>query len=148
VLWFIVIDGACALVLVRLDLFAMTSLSMHRFIVNVSFRTAGRRANCNSRISRWEAGSFKQTESRRHFSSGEHEQVPFHPTAVHVPEARKYEQRRPISTAELDKYRDMRERIVILGSGWAGYTLSKEIDHKKYQVVIVSYLWYETVISS
>jgi NADH dehydrogenase len=49
-----------------------------------------------------------------------------------------HEQKRHVSSAELDKYRDTRERIVILGSGWAGYTLSKEIDHKKYQVVIVS----------
>ena len=31
-----------------------------------------------------------------------------------------------------------RERVLILGSGWAGYTLSRQLDPKKYQAVVVS----------
>jgi NADH dehydrogenase FAD-containing subunit len=31
-----------------------------------------------------------------------------------------------------------RERIVILGSGWAGYTLARKLDDRKYQTVVVS----------
>ncbi|KAF2005900.1 FAD/NAD(P)-binding domain-containing protein [Amniculicola lignicola CBS 123094] len=31
-----------------------------------------------------------------------------------------------------------RERVVILGSGWAGYTLARQLDSKKYQAVVVS----------
>ncbi|KAF2088662.1 hypothetical protein K490DRAFT_39589, partial [Saccharata proteae CBS 121410] len=31
-----------------------------------------------------------------------------------------------------------RERVVILGSGWAGYTLARELDSSKYQAVVVS----------
>lgn len=38
----------------------------------------------------------------------------------------------------IDENREGRERVVILGSGWAGYTLCRRLDHKKYQVVIVS----------
>lgn len=42
----------------------------------------------------------------------------------------------------LDLFSDLlwpdRERIVILGSGWAGYTLSRDLDARKYQVVVVS----------
>ncbi|KIW73995.1 hypothetical protein PV04_02067 [Phialophora macrospora] len=33
---------------------------------------------------------------------------------------------------------DPREKVVILGSGWAGYVLSRELDKKKYRVVVVS----------
>lgn len=31
-----------------------------------------------------------------------------------------------------------RERVVVLGSGWAGYTVARELDPKKYQAVVVS----------
>jgi NADH dehydrogenase len=31
-----------------------------------------------------------------------------------------------------------RERVVILGSGWAGYTVARQLDPKKYQAVVVS----------
>ncbi|KAF2096173.1 hypothetical protein NA57DRAFT_59230 [Rhizodiscina lignyota] len=49
------------------------------------------------------------------------------------------DQRRTIVTvADLDRTQDGRERVVILGSGWAGYPLARELDHKKFQVVIVS----------
>jgi NADH dehydrogenase FAD-containing subunit len=34
--------------------------------------------------------------------------------------------------------RSDRERVVILGSGWAGYTVARELDSKKYQAVVVS----------
>ncbi|KAK4561031.1 hypothetical protein LTR86_004986 [Recurvomyces mirabilis] len=46
--------------------------------------------------------------------------------------------RRWITIAELDKAQDGRERVVVLGSGWAGYTLGRELDHRKYQPVVVS----------
>jgi len=42
------------------------------------------------------------------------------------------------ATSFIDEKRDGRERVVILGSGWAGYSLCRRLDHKKYQVVIVS----------
>jgi hypothetical protein len=47
-------------------------------------------------------------------------------------------QRRHISIQQLDSQKDNRERVVVLGSGWAGYTLSRELNPKKYQVVVVS----------
>lgn len=31
-----------------------------------------------------------------------------------------------------------RERVVILGSGWAGYTVARQLDARKYQAVVVS----------
>jgi NADH dehydrogenase FAD-containing subunit len=31
-----------------------------------------------------------------------------------------------------------RERVVVLGSGWAGYTVAKDLDPKRYQTVVVS----------
>ncbi|KAF2687808.1 pyridine nucleotide-disulfide oxidoreductase-like protein [Lentithecium fluviatile CBS 122367] len=37
-----------------------------------------------------------------------------------------------------DPRRTDRERVVILGSGWAGYTVARELDAKKYQAVVVS----------
>lgn len=43
-----------------------------------------------------------------------------------------------MSIAELDRNRNGRERIVILGSGWAGFGLSRGLDHRKYQVIVVS----------
>ena len=51
---------------------------------------------------------------------------------------RTWNQRRHISIQQLDSQKNDRERIVILGSGWAGYTLSRELNPKKYQVVVVS----------
>lgn len=47
-------------------------------------------------------------------------------------------QRRDISVQQLDQQRNGRERVVILGSGWAGYTLSSDLNPKKYQVVVIS----------
>ncbi|KAJ9626505.1 hypothetical protein H2203_004138 [Taxawa tesnikishii (nom. ined.)] len=47
-------------------------------------------------------------------------------------------QYRSLTIKDLDSGKDQRERIVILGSGWAGYTLSRELDHRQYQVVVVS----------
>lgn len=31
-----------------------------------------------------------------------------------------------------------RQRIIVLGSGWAGYSLSRDLDPRKYQIVVVS----------
>jgi NADH dehydrogenase FAD-containing subunit len=31
-----------------------------------------------------------------------------------------------------------RERVVILGSGWAGYTFARQLNSKKYQAIVVS----------
>lgn len=38
----------------------------------------------------------------------------------------------------LIRLRPDRERVVILGSGWAGYTLARQLDSRKYQAVVVS----------
>lgn len=46
--------------------------------------------------------------------------------------------RRFISTRELDASKGDRERILILGSGWSGFTLSRQLDPKKYQTVVIS----------
>ncbi|ELR03519.1 hypothetical protein VC83_03394 [Pseudogymnoascus destructans] len=46
--------------------------------------------------------------------------------------------RRSISTIELDRQKGDRERVVILGSGWAGFNLSRKLDKKKYQPVVIS----------
>jgi len=117
----------------------MTSYSFNRFTVSLSYRIATQRPKPIHSPQQWSTGGLAQPgRSKSHLTQGGQEQAPFHATAVHVPETLRHEQRRPISTAELDKYRDTRERVVILGSGWAGYTLSKEIDHRKYQVVIIS----------
>ncbi|TGO81323.1 hypothetical protein BPOR_1206g00010 [Botrytis porri] len=45
---------------------------------------------------------------------------------------------RCISTRELDASKGDRERILILGSGWSGFTLSRQLDPKKYQTVVIS----------
>ncbi|KAF2495693.1 FAD/NAD(P)-binding domain-containing protein [Lophium mytilinum] len=47
-------------------------------------------------------------------------------------------QRRDITVNQLDKSSDHRERVVILGSGWAGYTVARQLNPKKYQAVVVS----------
>lgn len=39
---------------------------------------------------------------------------------------------------QLDSQRQGRERVVILGSGWAGYGLSRDLDPRRYQIVVVS----------
>ncbi|KAF1949306.1 FAD/NAD(P)-binding domain-containing protein [Byssothecium circinans] len=49
-----------------------------------------------------------------------------------------FQQSRKITTSQLDSRRKDRERIVILGSGWGGYTAAKNLDPAKYQVVVVS----------
>jgi NADH dehydrogenase FAD-containing subunit len=43
-----------------------------------------------------------------------------------------------METLELTNFRTDRERVVILGSGWAGYTIARELDPKIYQTVVVS----------
>ncbi|KAL5412264.1 hypothetical protein PMIN06_009423 [Paraphaeosphaeria minitans] len=48
------------------------------------------------------------------------------------------QQRRALTTSQLDSGRDERERVVVLGSGWAGYTVARGLDPKKYQAVVVS----------
>ncbi|KAI9780430.1 MAG: hypothetical protein M1839_006704 [Geoglossum umbratile] len=45
---------------------------------------------------------------------------------------------RNASTRELDAAKRGRTRIVILGSGWAGYTLSRKLDPRRYQVLVIS----------
>lgn len=47
-------------------------------------------------------------------------------------------QRRGITIDQLDQGRDNRERVVILGSGWAGFTVARGLDPKKFQAVVVS----------
>lgn len=46
--------------------------------------------------------------------------------------------RRDLTTRQLDEARAGRERVVILGSGWAGFVLSRNLDPKKFQVVVVA----------
>ncbi|THX19020.1 FAD/NAD(P)-binding domain-containing protein [Aureobasidium pullulans] len=41
-------------------------------------------------------------------------------------------------TRSIESNKGDRERVVVLGSGWAGYTLARDLDPKKYQVVVVS----------
>ncbi|KAG9691446.1 FAD/NAD(P)-binding domain-containing protein, partial [Aureobasidium melanogenum] len=41
-------------------------------------------------------------------------------------------------TRGIESSKGDRERVVVLGSGWAGYTLARDLDPKKYQVVVVS----------
>ncbi|THV51267.1 hypothetical protein BGAL_0117g00220 [Botrytis galanthina] len=45
---------------------------------------------------------------------------------------------RCISTSELDASKGDRERVLILGSGWSGFTLTRQLDPKKYQTVVIS----------
>lgn len=47
-------------------------------------------------------------------------------------------QRRWLSIQQLNEQRRDRERIVILGSGWGGFTLSRTLNPRQYQIVIVS----------
>ncbi|KAI8939021.1 hypothetical protein NX059_004864 [Plenodomus lindquistii] len=48
------------------------------------------------------------------------------------------QQRRRLTVTQLDEGRDDRERVVILGSGWAGFTVARGLDPKKFQAVVVS----------
>ncbi|KAF2477852.1 FAD/NAD(P)-binding domain-containing protein [Lindgomyces ingoldianus] len=48
------------------------------------------------------------------------------------------QQQRSITIKQLDHGRVDRERVVILGSGWAGYTVARQLDSRKYQAVVVS----------
>ncbi|KAI4941624.1 hypothetical protein J4E91_010655 [Alternaria rosae] len=48
------------------------------------------------------------------------------------------EQKRMITIEQLDKRRDNRERVVILGSGWAGFTVARSLDSSKFQTLVVS----------
>ncbi|USW56138.1 Putative FAD/NAD(P)-binding domain, FAD/NAD(P)-binding domain superfamily [Septoria linicola] len=57
---------------------------------------------------------------------------------IHVPCHRVAGQRRSITIRQLDGTKDDRERVVILGSGWAGYNLARSLDHSKFQTVVVS----------
>ncbi|KIW79093.1 hypothetical protein Z517_08933 [Fonsecaea pedrosoi CBS 271.37] len=57
----------------------------------------------------------------------------------------RYWQRRSFATpvevtkdANKEDSSDPREKVVILGSGWAGYVLGRQLDKRKYRVVIVS----------
>ena len=47
-------------------------------------------------------------------------------------------QRRNITIQQLDAQKHDRERIVVLGSGWAGYTLARDLSPQKFQVVVIS----------
>lgn len=47
-------------------------------------------------------------------------------------------QARHISIQQLDQQREGRERIVVIGSGWGGYGLLRQLDPRKYQTVVVS----------
>ncbi|KAI5358938.1 putative FAD/NAD(P)-binding domain, FAD/NAD(P)-binding domain superfamily [Septoria linicola] len=59
-------------------------------------------------------------------------------TSTNISPVFKASQRRFLSIQQLDEQRQDRERIVILGSGWAGFTLSRALNPRKYQIVIVS----------
>ncbi|KAL5635447.1 hypothetical protein ACGC1H_004292 [Rhizoctonia solani] len=46
--------------------------------------------------------------------------------------------RRLYSSTELDVRKGDRERLVVIGSGWAGFGILREVDKKKYQTVVIS----------
>ncbi|KAH7341022.1 pyridine nucleotide-disulfide oxidoreductase-domain-containing protein [Rhizoctonia solani] len=46
--------------------------------------------------------------------------------------------RRLYSSTELDERKGDRERLVVIGSGWAGFGILREVDKKKYQTVVIS----------
>ncbi|KAH5692304.1 hypothetical protein HBI44_163160 [Parastagonospora nodorum] len=48
------------------------------------------------------------------------------------------QQKRCITIEQLNDGRDNRERVVILGSGWAGFTVARTLDPSKFQAVVVS----------
>ncbi|KAF2673928.1 NADH dehydrogenase [Microthyrium microscopicum] len=45
---------------------------------------------------------------------------------------------RNFSGGEVNSQKDDREKVVVLGSGWAGYTFARRLNPKKYNAVIVS----------
>ncbi|PUU83502.1 pyridine nucleotide-disulfide oxidoreductase-domain-containing protein [Tuber borchii] len=47
-------------------------------------------------------------------------------------------QRRTFSLQELDEKKGSRERVVILGSGWGGFGLARQLDLKHYQPLIIT----------
>ncbi|KAK3111336.1 hypothetical protein LTR53_013539, partial [Teratosphaeriaceae sp. CCFEE 6253] len=47
-------------------------------------------------------------------------------------------QRRSITIKQLEAAKNDRERVVILGSGWAGYNLARALNPAKFQTVLVS----------
>ncbi|EMC95802.1 hypothetical protein BAUCODRAFT_34570 [Baudoinia panamericana UAMH 10762] len=47
-------------------------------------------------------------------------------------------QRRSITIKQLEAAKNDRERVVILGSGWAGYNLARSLNPKKFQTVVIS----------
>ncbi|KAK5158549.1 hypothetical protein LTS14_003569 [Recurvomyces mirabilis] len=47
-------------------------------------------------------------------------------------------QRRNITIKQLEAAKNDRERVVVLGSGWAGYNLARSLNPKKFQTVVVS----------
>ncbi|KAF2102001.1 hypothetical protein NA57DRAFT_64631 [Rhizodiscina lignyota] len=47
-------------------------------------------------------------------------------------------QRRDLSIAQLDNDKRDRQRVVILGSGWAGFTIARRLNPKLYQAIVVS----------
>ncbi|KIW03052.1 uncharacterized protein PV09_05703 [Verruconis gallopava] len=49
-----------------------------------------------------------------------------------------HQYRRQITIDQLNNQKKGRERVVILGSGWAGFTVARRLDPKKFQAVIVS----------
>ncbi|CAE6454892.1 unnamed protein product [Rhizoctonia solani] len=46
--------------------------------------------------------------------------------------------RRLYSSTELDVRKGDRERLIVIGSGWAGFGILREVDKKKYQTVVIS----------
>jgi NADH dehydrogenase len=60
------------------------------------------------------------------------------PTTLHRTTTFTIDRIRNFSIAELDAEKKGRERVVVLGSGWGGYTFSRELNAKKYQIVVVS----------
>lgn len=51
---------------------------------------------------------------------------------------RVHQQRRQLTVEQLDSQKNGRERVVILGSGWAGFTVARRLDPRRFQPVIVS----------
>ncbi|KAL6238324.1 hypothetical protein BDW75DRAFT_201526 [Aspergillus navahoensis] len=54
------------------------------------------------------------------------------------PPRQRWQSARPITTDILQKPRDDKERVVILGSGWGGYTMSRKLSPKRFAPVVVS----------
>lgn len=69
-----------------------------------------------------------------------HLRPPSHGLTLHSSKTnqRLTQQRRNISVQQLDNQKNNRERVVVLGSGWAGFSLASDLDQRKYQIVVVS----------